>query len=103
MIIPGQNGAQRLFPGTDELLTLGGGNADVSVLHQTSGTDGGAKASGESDDGNDGVGTDLTEPDLRVLGTAHPVDLKVVGGSAKGTGLDRGPRVKIFNRMDGGG
>lgn len=82
-----------LGPGADELLALGGDDADVGVSGGAVGHAPGAEAAGEGEDADDGVGTDLAGPDLEVVGAADAVDLEVVDGGSKGAagGLDGGP------------
>ena len=82
-----------LAPGADELLALGGDDADVGVGGGAGGHAPGAEAAGEGEDADDGVGTDLAGPDLEVVGAADAVDLEVVDGGGEGAagGLDGGP------------
>ena len=82
-----------LAPGADELLALGGDDADVGVGGGAGGHAPGAEAAGEGEDADDGVGTDLTGPDLEVVGAADAVDLEVVDGGGEGAagGLDGSP------------
>ena len=82
-----------LAPGADELLALGGDDADVGVGGGAVAHAPGAEAAGEGEDADDGVGPDLAGPDLEVVGAADAVDLEVVDGGGEGAagGLDGGP------------
>jgi len=82
-----------LAPGADELLALGGDDADVGVGGGAVAHAPGAEAAGEGEDADDGVGPDLAGPDLEVVGAADAVDLEVVdgGGERAAGGLDGGP------------
>ena len=82
-----------LGPGADELLALGGDDADVGVGGGAVAHAPGAEAAGEGEDADDGVGPDLAGPDLEVVGATDAVDLEVVDGGGERTagGLDGGP------------
>ena len=88
-----QNSHLLLGPGADELLALGGDDADVGVFGGAVAHAPGAEAAGEGEDADDGVGPDFAGPDLEVVGTADAVDLEVVdgGGERAAGGLDGGP------------
>ena len=92
-----------LTPGADELLALGGDDANVGVGGGAGGHAPGAEAAGEGEDADDGVGTDLAGPDLEVVGAADAVDLEVVDGGGEGAagGLDGGP-VQVWRLEDVG-
>ena len=91
-----------LGPGADELLALGGDDADVGVFGGAVAHAPGAEAAGEGEDADDGVGPDLAGPDLEVVGAADAVDLEVVdgGGERAAGGLDGGPVGIIAVKMN---
>ena len=97
-----QNSHLLLGPGADELLALGGDDADVGVFGGAVAQAPGAEAAGEDEDADDGVGPDLAAPDLEVVGAADAVDLEVVdgGGERAAGGLDGGP-VFFFCNEEG--
>ena len=93
-----QNSHLLLGPGADELLALGGDDADVGVFGGAVAHAPGAEAAGEGEDADDGVGTNLAGPDLVVVGAANAAQLEVVLGAERAAGGGGGCPV-IFSRI----